>query len=189
MNFIDYVNSRPVATDKLDLGYFHEFYDRLFSLRERSVRSVLEIGVWSGESLRLWRDYFVHADIYGVDIIERDSKLRLENRIKIAYENAYNENFIAKINGKVFDIIIDDGPHTARSQAFVVKNFQEFVAPGGVLVIEDIIDSSALDLLTSLVNTNEFYHYLIDMRNKCRSCELNERWKNGLFVLILERKH
>lgn len=188
MNLNDFVEKRGVQTDKYDLGYFHEFYDRLFSIRKNSLQSLLELGIWSGASIRLWRDYFTNAKVVGVDILERDVSLRTEERIFIEYTDAYNVEFLEKLKYSSFDVIIDDGPHTIDSQAFTIKNYSSLIAPGGVLIIEDIVDLRGIAYLESLVDRNKFYSYTINMVGKQRTQDLLNRWRNGLGVLICERR-
>ncbi len=65
------------GTDKL--GVYTPFYDLLFRDRREKVFKVLEIGIGTikamahvkgykaGASLRMWRDYFINAEILGLD--------------------------------------------------------------------------------------------------------------------------
>src|SRR5260370_16410289 len=54
-------------TDKVPNGYLRT-YDRIFEeLIDRPVK-VLELGVRTGGSLRLWRDYFPNGTIAGLDV-------------------------------------------------------------------------------------------------------------------------
>ena len=59
------------GTDKSSLDHnYTETYDRLFhSLRNAQI-TLLEIGVSSGASLKMWLDYFPLAHIVGFDIEE-----------------------------------------------------------------------------------------------------------------------
>ena len=52
-------------TDKVHHGFLSIYAD-LFGARE-AVRHVLEIGVFRGASLQMWRDYFSNAIVHGVD--------------------------------------------------------------------------------------------------------------------------
>ena len=55
-------------TDKIANGYLPR-YDRQLALWVDQAPVLLEIGVRSGGSLRLWRDYFPRGTIVGVDIV------------------------------------------------------------------------------------------------------------------------
>ena len=56
------------GTDKATLHRFTSFYNTLFSEKRRNVRRFLEIGVYKGESIEMWRDYFTSAKVFGIDI-------------------------------------------------------------------------------------------------------------------------
>ena len=43
-------------------------YDQLWHGTRHDVLRVLELGVYQGASLKMWRDYFPRAQIYGIDI-------------------------------------------------------------------------------------------------------------------------
>jgi len=124
--------------------HYLDIYDRWFSaFRGRTDLRLLEIGVYRGGSLRMWRDYF-HPDavIVGLDI-DPDCK---------AQENAARNIFVEigdqadpSILDRVierrgpFDIIIDDGGHTAAQQ---VASFNRLYADGlndrGLYLVEDL---------------------------------------------------
>ena len=52
---------------KRTAGYLPYYWRHFRDLRE-DVRNVLEIGVQSGRSLRMWEEFFPNATIYGLDI-------------------------------------------------------------------------------------------------------------------------
>ena len=55
-------------TDKTLDHKFTDFYgSKLSYLRNENI-NLLEIGIWKGESLRTWKEYFPKGNIYGVDI-------------------------------------------------------------------------------------------------------------------------
>lgn len=97
-----------------DLGTYHFYtprYHELFAPIRESVRRVLEIGVQHGASLRMWRDYFYSADIYGIDI-DATSFLRDEPRITTLIGDATNPATLHDLASRgPWDIIIDDGSH------------------------------------------------------------------------------
>src|ERR1700730_16910374 len=68
-------------TDKIPNGYLR-IYDRFFeALIDRPVR-LLEIGVFRGGSLRLWRDYFPKGIVAGLDL-EPIADIQDEERLRI----------------------------------------------------------------------------------------------------------
>jgi hypothetical protein len=93
-----------------------------------------------GASLRVWRDFFKKAIIYGGDIDEKT--LFKEKRILTYYMNQLDPNSIKsmwkKINKVNFDIIIDDGMHSYESSFIMFKNCFSKLRPGGIYFIEDL---------------------------------------------------
>lgn len=50
-------------------------YDLLFNSFRAEKFSLVEFGCYEGSSLRMWEEYFPNADIYGVDINEKTSRI------------------------------------------------------------------------------------------------------------------
>src|SRR5262245_60542445 len=126
-------------TDKYLLGYLEHIYDHMLPER-RDVGKVLEIGIKAGGSLKLWRDWFVNAEVHGVDITPCPA-LTNEPRIVTYVKDAYSESFMDNLASD-YDVIIDDGPHTFDSMIYFVTRYIHKVKPGGLLVLEDIVDTS-----------------------------------------------
>ncbi len=131
-------------------------YSLIFSLSRRSIRNVLECGIGTnsedkksnmtksgkpGASLRVWRDFFPLAEIYGVDIDPKT--LFHENRIKTFEVDQTSkssiERFKAQIPNIEFDIIIDDGLHEFSAGQNFFINTIGILRNDGFYVIEDII--------------------------------------------------
>jgi len=131
-------------------------YHKLFEKTRNEIKDCLEIGIGNkrlmspltrksykpGASLRMWRDYFLNAQIIGADILEE--VLFNEDRITTHLLDQSNidslENLI-KIIGKDVDIIIDDGSHI---QEHIIKSFSilwKIIKPNGMYIIEDINNS------------------------------------------------
>ncbi len=121
------------------LHYF-EYYDRHFSrFRNKKVR-ILEIGVFLGGSLNMWRSYFgPEAFILGVDIDSSCTQYAGEN-IKIEIGDQADPLFLEYLKGKYapFDIIIDDGGHMMVQQITSFKFLFEHLNNGGIYLVEDL---------------------------------------------------
>jgi cephalosporin hydroxylase len=128
------------GTDKEVHKYCSTFYDKEFAKYQDKDIRLLEIGIFRGGSLILWREYFSQAKIVGVDVIDFGSINNTNNLkdVMVYIQNALTENF-SKFLGK-FDIIIDDGEHTFESQIQSLKLYVPQLNSGGVFVIEDIQD-------------------------------------------------
>ena len=114
------------------------FYETMFAPIREQVLNVLEIGIESGASLRMWRDYFPNAQITGIDI--DPATLITEDRIQSVQADAN------KLEGMVscvpFDIIIDDGYHSAESQIAALNVLFPQLTPYGIYIIEDVKEQS-----------------------------------------------
>jgi predicted O-methyltransferase YrrM len=141
----------PGATDLCRLAERHDtdkgtqytqVYDRLLShVREDPLR-VLEIGLYNGGSLRMWRDYLPNATLHGIDIDPRtlayqdevpNSQVRLVDQ---ASPRALDD-FVAELGGH-YDLVLDDGGHTMEQQIVSFEVLWPHVTPGGIYVIEDL---------------------------------------------------
>jgi len=151
-NLIEYYGS-----DK-NLSGYNQNYAKAFSHKRNEVTNVLEIGIGSlllnnsytfigntqhypdykpGGSLRVWRDYFPNAIIHGVDIEEdcRISEDRIETFIFPSMDLHQCKQYLYNFK---YDIIIDDGDHSAISQLITFKNLAPLLKEGGMYFIEDL---------------------------------------------------
>jgi hypothetical protein len=55
-------------SDKNTCHSYLEVYDNILKDKQLTCKNVLEIGIQHGGSIKLWNDYFVNANIYGLDI-------------------------------------------------------------------------------------------------------------------------
>lgn len=186
MNLLEHIEKYPRKTDKYDLGYIHNIYNTIFSPIKDTTRNLLEIGIYHGDSIILWRDYFTNADVSCVDI-NKCERLSSQDRIFPFYTNAYSNEFLNSIKDNFYDIVIDDGPHTFDSMVFFLSNYLNKVKDGGFLILEDIIDSSWTPKLASLIDTTKNSMEIFDMRNKQLTPTLLNRWKNGLDVIVIKK--
>ena len=142
------------------LHYF-EVYERHFRPFVGKKIKVLEIGIWQGGSLKMWKEYFgEQAEIVGVDIEPRTMKFE-EDRIKIHIGDQADRTFLQtliEIEGE-FDIVIDDGGHFMNQQ---ITSFQELygaVKDGGVYLCEDNHTSYWARYGAGYKKTNTFIEY------------------------------
>lgn len=115
-------------------------YGGLFAHRRDSVLKVLEIGVKSGGSLRLWEQYFPNAKIVGLDI-DPACRAYASERSKVFIGDAYNPTFMRSVLAQVggdFDLIVDDGSHISDDQVIALKLLWPALrAHGGIFAVED----------------------------------------------------
>lgn len=143
--------AKSCNTDKLQHGYL-SFYQIFFSQFQNSNINFLEIGVYRGESARLWKKYFSKANIFMLDVFDKTDILSKLNVHFIKGDSA-NKNDIErmmdeveeKTNKRNFDIIIDDGSHFQHDQMCGIGNLFQYLSSDGYYIIEDI--ASEEDLL------------------------------------------
>lgn len=170
---------KPFGTDKDTIHSYGPVYDRVAArIRGTVDLRVLEIGVQHGGSLLLWGALFPEAGlVLGVDIALPPEGFfaRAQDRYPVAFRqmDAYTESARDQlVPVGPFDLIIDDGPHTPQSQVDFVRLYAPLVAPGGVLVVEDIEHWSDFEGLLPPDFTSE----RIDRR------EVKGRYDDRLFV-------
>lgn len=142
------------------VDYGHDYilgYHSLFHEKQQTVTKLLEIGIGNkqheaamqrrfgtlyrcGNSLRMWRDYFMNANIYSIDI-DVGCMIKDESRITTFVADQTSETELANVLlhiGTKIDIIIDDGSHIPAHQVFSFQILHNNLANGGIYVIEDI---------------------------------------------------
>ena len=182
---LQFIETNPPGTDKVDLGYIHEFYDRILSPKKDQVSKLLEIGIFNGNSLELWRNYFLNAQIEGADV-HQCNRIMGQERITQQIGNAYTLEFLARFEKESYDVVIDDGPHSFETMSFFLTHYITLLKPGGVLILEDIINSDWTPKLLSLIDNTKYKVSTVDMRNKQKNNQLLARWQNGLDIIIIE---
>lgn len=131
-----------------------------------------------GASLRVWRDYFLNANIYGADI-DKDILFE-EDRIKTGYMDQLNKKEVKSLFDKfgiTFDIMIDDGLHTAEAAKSLYDSSFKYLKNGGVYIIEDmgLLDLEDVVKYVSSKGNNEVNVY--------KSIDGNTRIDNNLIVI------
>ena len=98
-------------------------------------------GYTPGSSLRGWSEYFPNAHIYGCDI-DKDILFQKDHISTFWLDQTDSmsiTNNIIKVD-RTYDIIIDDGLHHFPTNWNLVKMIFGKLNPGGVYIIEDIVD-------------------------------------------------
>lgn len=153
-----------VETDKSWAHQYIHVYESLFEPIREDVRNVLEIGVQNGGSLRMWRDYFTEAQVYGIDIDEIVNEIQNQERINVICSDAYTREAVSSFQ-LLFDVIVDDGPHTLETQMFCAEHYSGLLSPNGILIIEDIPSPEWIPQIASVVPERlQPYMYAIDRR-------------------------
>jgi hypothetical protein len=145
--------------DKL-YNKYDSLYEILFANNKYLIKNILEIGIGTtdekmessmhsykkydspnyvhGNSLRAWRDYFLNANIYGIDVDE--NTMFEEDRIKTFCSSSMDKDKMNAIMSKIglMDIIIDDGLHNLEANITTLEILFPYLKDGGIYIIEDI---------------------------------------------------
>ena len=144
--------------DKIDRGsYVHNYhrpYGKLLGPTRDKIRTVLEVGIWTGMGLLTWAKYFPNCKVVeGID-----STFRYERKIKRLFTDPDSDKI--RLNwcdttstelvhkhlnpykyNEYFDVIFDDGNHFASGQKATIINLWNYLKLGGWYMIEDITDT------------------------------------------------
>lgn len=128
-------------TDKVWGHGYDALYNKYCESIQQSVKTCLEIGSREG-SVRLWADYFPNAQIISADILHNTNKAScfgIERSHCIHLNQSSRESHLSLLNSfDTFNIIIDDGPHSAFEQILSLSILLPQVSSGGVYIIEDM---------------------------------------------------
>jgi Methyltransferase domain len=119
--------------------HYLELYDRhLGRFRGRAVR-ILELGIFSGGSLQIWKSYFgEHALVHGIDIdpaCAQFAEERVVPHIGNQADVGFLEEVVARMGG--VDVIIDDASHRGRDQIISFEALYPLLEPNGLYICED----------------------------------------------------
>jgi len=119
--------------------YFDIYHRHLARFRGQQA-NLVEVGIYSGGSLGMWKDYFgENVHIHGVDI-EDACKCYEDDQITVHIGDQEDRVFWSNFRSKVTDVqmLIDDGGHTPDQQMVTLEEMLPVMPPGSVYVCEDI---------------------------------------------------
>lgn len=127
-------------TDKVRNNFFVH-YDRVLEPWVDREMALLELGIYHGGSVRLWRDYFPKGMIVGIDA-DPPADLNGLERIRVFRGLQEDTDLLSRVAAEAapggFDIIIDDASHLAAlTKTAFWHLFDNHLKPGGVYAIED----------------------------------------------------
>lgn len=163
----DFVNAGH-ETDKGSVHSYIEIYEKILSPYRHTAKKILEIGIFRGASLRLWESYF-DGEVHGIDCSDQphggmaDLRPMIESgEHNIHILDATNESEVEKhFGGMKFDVIIEDSGHRVEDQIALYHIFKNYLADGGIMIIEDIQDpDNTLDAFVDL----PMFDVAIDLR-------------------------
>ena len=134
--------------------YFEIYHRHLARFVGRAV-NVVEVGVFSGGSLEMWRAYLGDGcQVHGVDIDEA-CRAYADAHVSIAIGDQADRAFWRQFKRAVpeVDILIDDGGHEPEQQIVTLEEMLPHLRPGGVYLCEDVHNTGNrfTDYATALV--------------------------------------
>ena len=119
--------------------HYFGIYERHLSRFVGQDVQIVEVGIYSGGSLAMWRHFFGdHCRIYGVDI-EPVCRAYERDGVRVFIGDQTDPDFWARFREAVpvVDVLVDDGAHTAEAQIATLKAMLPHLRPGGVYLCED----------------------------------------------------
>lgn len=142
-NAYEYLDRLAIEANTDKSSNYHNYtaiYAKYFDQIKNDPIKFLEIGIYQGNSVKLWENYFKNADLHFFDItfgavqyFSKRSSYYLVNQ-----ENPEDLLSFIRLFGGDFDVIIDDGGHTMQQQIVSFQTLFPFVKSGGIYVIEDL---------------------------------------------------
>nr|NIU84754.1 hypothetical protein [Candidatus Thorarchaeota archaeon] len=192
------------GTDKcpqIGHGYTPVYYE-MFKDRREEVKKVLELGIgrqtekeyyekrkiwrYPGASLKMWKDFFPNAQIYGADILP--SVMLEEDRIKTFICDERKEKDLKALiekTGSDIDIFIDDASHRYPDQIFTAKTLMPLLDKDITYIIEDISNGGSVK--KHLAQYEQHHPYVLRGRHIRKLLVLRNRKKN--FNFFYPEKH
>lgn len=159
------------------LHYF-DIYDFWFKKYKNSPVVILEIGVYQGGSLNMWRDYFgEEAKIFAIDINPLCKQFETE-KTKIFIGSQEDRQFLKYVKSQIpkLDILIDDGGHIMNQQIVSFEELYTHIKDNGLYLCEDLHTSYWENYGGGYKNQNSFIEYsknFIDSINAWHSRQKN----------------
>jgi len=158
MNILDEFANK-YKTDKGTIGHKYHGYTSLYYEKWKDIRydikKIFEIGIGGdfpltetlhASSLKMLRDFFINAKIYGIDVVPDYVKITDDmDNIEVFLCDGSNKDSLDEIFNNIggdFDIIIDDGGHNTINQQKSLGCLFKQLKSGGMYIIEDLHTST-----------------------------------------------
>ncbi len=139
---LSYFNAHSEGAGIFKWLHYFDIYHRHFGKFVGREVHVMEVGVYSGGSLSMWKEYFgPRCRIWGIDV-EKACLAYRDERTEVLIGDQADRAFWSRVKQAVpvVDILIDDGGHEPEQQRVTLEEMLPHVRPGGVYLCEDIHD-------------------------------------------------
>lgn len=130
----------PSHPAKKQDNYMQVYESYLGKKKDQALR-LLELGIFEGHSMQIWREYMPNATLVGLDMNPRPARFPTDNNSFFVQAEQSDPKALAKtlqLAGGQFDIIIDDASHIGFwTKASFSNLFMSGLKRGGLYVIED----------------------------------------------------
>ncbi len=144
--------------DHGDKGTTHSYIQEYERLLEpyRNNSTVLEIGLFQGLSLKMWKEYFINSNVMGVDIHLSDGLNEMINQgeTNIFIADATSEQILNIFHNVKFDVVIDDGSHRIEDQVKSFNLLKPKMKEDGIYIIEDVANLDIMKIVYDVLHKN-----------------------------------
>lgn len=127
-----------LAFSHLSFAQNDQYAAFLSSLKDQPIK-LLGLGIGNGDSVKFWENYFKNGNLYFLEMNFSPIEY-FSDRSLYLWTNLNNsqdlEGAILK-TGCDFDVIIDDGDHTANQQTVSFQTLFPYVKKGGIYLIKN----------------------------------------------------
>jgi hypothetical protein len=118
---------------------YARLYERYFAPWRDEEITLVEIGVQTGASLRMWEEYFSRARIFGIDINPACARHASE-RSTVLIGDQTDRGFLQEVTAATgpIHVVIDDGGHTMEQHRVSLEELWPVIEPGGMYFVEDL---------------------------------------------------
>lgn len=135
---------------KLVWHFIRDLYPLYFEPIRQDLKTIVELGVWKGGSVKAFHDYFPNTHVIGVDIdLTICAACGLPDPVKFPritlVEGNQGDSKDMDVLGKKygpFPVIIDDAGHKYSQQVTSFEALWPHVSPGGLYFVEDVFYKS-----------------------------------------------
>lgn len=136
----EFFNSHTEGKGVWKWMHYFDIYHHHFKKFVGQEVCIVEVGIYSGGSLEMWKSYFgPKCRIYGIDI-EEACRVYEDENVKIFIGDQADREFWRKFKSEVpkIDILIDDGGHYPEQQIITLEEMLPHLRPNGVYLCEDV---------------------------------------------------
>lgn len=120
---------------------FFSLYESFLAPLRRKAITLMEVGIYQGESTRVFAEYFPNARIIGIDHAPQLNELAGFPNVSIFTADQRDAQSLLKIVDELapggLDVVIDDASHLGRLSLATWNILFKRVKPGGLYVVED----------------------------------------------------